>query len=176
MGQYELSINGIKVGNAFLAPGWTYYDKTVLYNTYDVTEQLRKGQNAIGAIVGNGFFNINRERYFKIVSAFGFPRLICRLKITYNDGSVKNIVSDTSWKTSPSPIYFSSIYGGEDYDAQLEQPGWNTSIFNAASWKNALLVTPPKGKLVAENDYPVSIQDSFNVKKISHPSARCIYL
>lgn len=167
LGQYELSINGTKTGNAFLAPGWTYFDKTVLYNTYDVTTQLNKGGNVIAAIVGNGFYNINRERYFKIVSAFGFPKMICRLSITYDDGSAENIVTDESWKTAPSPITFSSIYGGEDYDAQLEQSVWNTVSFNDAAWKNALLVTAPTGKLLPEQDYPVTLMDSFAVKKIS---------
>lgn len=166
LGQYEISINSTKVGNAFLAPGWTYFDKTVLYNAYNVTKQLMKGQNAIGAVVGNGFYNINRERYFKLVSAFGMPKMICRLKITYDDGSIENIVSDESWKTAPSPITFSSIYGGEDYDAQLEQGGWNTTNFNGANWKNALQVKAPLGKLLPEQDYPVVLMDSFAVKKI----------
>ena len=166
LGQYELSMNGTKLGNAFLSPGWTYFDKTVLYNCYDVSNQLLKGENAIGVIAGNGFYNINRERYFKIVSAFGMPKMICRLKITYDDGSVENIVSDKSWKTSPSPITFSSIYGGEDYDAQLEQTGWNTTKFNDGNWKNALQVKAPLGKLLPEQDYPVVLTDSFSAKKI----------
>ena len=169
LGQYEVSINGNKIGNAFLAPGWTYYDKTVLYNTYDVTNNIQEGQNAIAAIVGNGFYNINRERYFKIVGAFGFPSLLCRLKITYNDDSEENIVTDKSWKTAPSPITFSSIYGGEDYDAQLEQQGWNTTNFNDTHWKPALAVKPPSGKLYPEQDYPVRVMDSFSLKKILHP-------
>lgn len=167
LGQYELSINGTKTGNAFLAPGWTYFDKTVLYNSYDVTTQLNKGDNVIAAIVGNGFYNINRERYFKIVSAFGFPKMICRLCITYSDGSVENIVTDASWKTSASPITFSSIFGGEDYDARLEQSGWSSTYFNDAGWKNALLVKAPTGKLLPEQDYPVMLMDSFTAKKIS---------
>jgi alpha-L-rhamnosidase len=176
LGQYELSMNGIKVGNAFLEPGWTYFDKTVLYNTYNVTAQLRKGKNAIGAIVGNGFYNINRERYFKLVSAFGMPKMISLLKIKYTDGSVANIISDTSWKTSPSPIYFSSIYGGEDYDAQLEQAGWNMPLFNDQNWKPALLVKSPSGKLLPEQDYPIMFMDSFAVKKIwRSPSGAYIY-
>ncbi|NNV55139.1 family 78 glycoside hydrolase catalytic domain [Limnovirga soli] len=166
LGQYEVSINGAKVGKAFLAPGWTYFDKTVLYNTYDVTSQLQQGKNAIGALVGNGFYNINRERYFKIVSAFGMPQMICRLQIEYADGSTENIVSDESWKTAPSPITFSSIYGGEDYDAQLEQFGWNTNVFDDSKWKNALAVKAPLGKLLPEQDYPVVLTDSFLPQKI----------
>lgn len=170
LGQYELSMNGAKVGDAFLAPGWTYFDKTVLYNSYDVTAQLLNGYNAIGVIVGNGFYNINRERYFKLVAAFGMPKMICCLKITYKDGSFENIVSDESWTTAPSPITFSSIYGGEDYDAQLEQNGWNTTLFNDANWKQALFVKAPLGTLLPEQDYRVKLMDSFAVQKIQQPA------
>lgn len=166
LGQYEININGSKIGSAFLAPGWTYYDKTVLYNTYNITDKLSSGKNAIAAIVGNGFYYINRERYFKIVSAFGMPRMICRLKITYDDGSIENIVSDKSWKTTVSPITFSSIYGGEDYNAQMEENGWNTANFNDTKWKNVLLVKAPFGKLEPEQTYPVSLINSFTPKGI----------
>ena len=167
LGQYELSLNGVKTGDAFLAPGWTYFDKTVLYNTYDVTQQLLQGDNVIGLMVGNGFYNINRERYFKIVTAFGMPAMICRLKIVYEDGSIENIVSDASWKTAPSPVTFSSIYSGEAYDARLEQQGWNKAMFDDSKWMNCLLVKAPTGKLLPEQDYPVRIMDSFAVKKIT---------
>ncbi|HWB25742.1 MAG TPA: family 78 glycoside hydrolase catalytic domain [Chitinophagaceae bacterium] len=169
LGQYEATINGTRTANSFLSPGWTYYDKTVLYNTYDVTGALLNGNNTIGVIAGNGFYNINRERYFKIVTAFGMPKMKCLLKIMYDDGSTENIVSDESWKTAPSPISFSSIYGGEDYDARLEQKGWNTNTFSDAAWKKALLVKAPEGKLLPQQDYPVAIMDSFKVKKIWQP-------
>jgi hypothetical protein len=169
LGQYEMNINGKKVGNSFLAPGWTYYDKRYLYNTFDITDLVNNGQNAIGVIVGNGFYNINRERYYKVAIAFGMPKMICRIKLTYDDGSTSDIVSDASWKTAPSPITFASIYGGEDYDAQLEQHGWDTPKFSDAHWKNAMLVTPPKGHLQAEISYPVTVKDVFNAKSITQP-------
>jgi alpha-L-rhamnosidase len=175
LGQYEVSMNGTKVDSTFLAPGWSYFDKTVLYNTYNVTEQLLNEENTIGVIVGNGFYNINRERYFKIVTAFGMPKMICCLKIMYDDGSVKNIVSDNTWKTSPSPVTFSSIYGGEDYDARLEQNGWNTISFNDVAWKQVLLVKAPSGRLLPEQDYPVTLMDSFNVKRVWQPASN-IYM
>ena len=125
LGQYEAYINGTKAGNSFFAPGWTNYNQTVLYNTYDVTHAVNKGKNVIGAIVGNGFYYINREpgRFRKLETTYGMPKLICKLKIIFTDGSQTSIVSDNSWKTAASAITFSSIYGGEDYDAQLEQKG-----------------------------------------------------
>lgn len=169
LGQYEFSMNGHKVDGRFLAPGWTNYDKTVLYNTYDVTQHVKQGDNALGFVVGNGFHNINRERYRKLISVFGMPKMICQLRITYTDGSVATIVSDQSWKTAPSAITYNSIFGGEDYDAQLEQQGWNQPHFKDDGWKQALLVTPPKGQLQAEADYPLQVMQQFTAKKISQP-------
>jgi len=167
MGQYEASINGEKIGKGFLTPGWTNYDRTIFYNSYDVTKNLKKGSNVIGAIVGNGFYYIPRERYRKLVLALGMPKMICRLKITYKDGSEEDIVSDAGWKTTPSPVTFSSIYGGEDYDARQEQEGWDQAGFDASAWKPVILPTIPKGILKAEADYPVGVAETFGVKKIT---------
>lgn len=166
LGQYEASINGEKVGNSFLTPGWTNYDQTVFYNIYDVTPMLNPGKNVVGAIVGNGFYNINRERYRKLVIAYGEPKLIAQLRIRYKDGVEKIMVSGTDWKASPSPITFTSIYGGEDYDARLEQTGWNQPGFDDQAWQNAVSVTPPSGKMTEERDYPLEIKDTFSAKTI----------
>lgn len=166
LGQYEASVNGQKVGNSFLTPGWTDYNKTVLYDLYDVTKMLREGKNAIGAIVGNGFFNINRERYRKLVIAQGNPMMIAQLRVRFDDGTEQVIVSDDNWKTVPSPITFTSLFGGEDYDARLEQPGWNQPNFDDQSWQKPVLVTPPSGKLTREKDYPVEVMQEFEPKKV----------
>ena len=173
LGQYEAYLNGEKVGNASLTPGWTDYDKTVFYNTYDVASDLKTGGNAIGIIVGNGFYNVNRERYRKLVIAYGMPKMICKLSVVYDDGSSDIIVSDTGWKTAPSPITYTSIYGGEDYDAQLEQQGWNEPGFDDSEWKQALQIHAPKGELHTERDYPVSVMDRFETQRIRHLSDSC---
>lgn len=167
LGQYEAYINGTKIGDAFLTPGWTDYNKTVFYNTYDVSAYLKEGKNAVGVIVGNGFYNINRERYYKLTIAYGLPKMIARLQVKYRDGSEENIISDGNWKTSPSPISFTSIYGGEDYDARLEQKGWNSAGFSGKDWRNAVVVKQPVGKLTAEVDYPLSVKEKIGVKTIS---------
>jgi hypothetical protein len=167
LGQYEMTINGKKPGEGFLTPGWSLYGKTCFYNCFDVTKSVALGENVLAATVGNGFFYINRERYFKLVTAWGYPMLITRLQLNYPDGSSENIVSDASWETRASPIIFSSIYGGEDYDARLEQKGWNLSGFKDSGWKNALLVKEPEGILRAEQDYPVAIQQRY-----TNPSIR----
>lgn len=170
LGQFEMEINGQKYGEDFLSPGWTNYDKTCLYNSYDISGQLKPGKNAIGVIVGNGFYYVNRERYRKLVTAFGMPKMICRLIIKYTDGKEQTIVSGTDWKTSPSPVTYNSIYGGEDYDARLEQVNWSTPGFDDRKWKNAMAVTIPTGKLVAEQNYPVRVNRTMTVKHISHPA------
>lgn len=166
LGQYEALINGKKVGTGFLTPNWTRYDKTILYNTFDVAEYLQSGKNVLGAIVGNGFFYINKERYTKMPLAFGYPQMICRLLIKYIDGTEENVVSNQDWKTSPSPITFSSIYGGEDYNANLEQIGWDKPRFDDSAWKTAIESNATTGKLMPDNDYPVAVQETIQVKKI----------
>lgn len=171
LGHYELYLNGRKVGHDFLAPGWTNYQKTCLYNTYDVTDLLQQQDNAIGAIVGNGFFNVNRERYRKLVIAQGYPMLRMKLLIRYADGDVQEIVTDGSWKTAPSPVMFSSIYGGEDYNATLEQEGWSSPGFLDVAWKPAVTVKGPGGNMHAETAYPLQVMDSFRISKVEMPQA-----
>jgi alpha-L-rhamnosidase len=171
LGQYELYMNGEKIGDRFLSPGWTDYNKTFLYNIFDVTSNIKNGTNAIGVLVGNGFFNINRERYRKLVIAYGAPQMILKLEIDYEDGSRKIIVSDETWKTSPSPVTFSSIYGGEDYDARLEQQNWNFAGFNDSGWNKVVIVRGPAGNPEPENDYPVKIMQQFNPAKILKPKS-----
>jgi alpha-L-rhamnosidase len=167
LGHFEMSLNGAKIGDDFLAPGWTKYDKEALYLTYDLTKQLKKGENAIGVMLGNGFYYIPpvKERYRKLKVAYGYPKMICRLLIEYTDGTIANIISNQSWKTAPSPITFSSIYGGEDYNANLEQKGWNLAGFNDRKWKSSLLVDGPE--LNAQKEEPVKIFENFSPQHIN---------
>ncbi|MEP7142060.1 MAG: family 78 glycoside hydrolase catalytic domain [Ferruginibacter sp.] len=160
LGQFELNINGKKTGDHFLDPGWTKYDKHALYVSFDVTKQLKPGVNAIGVMLGNGFYYIPGERYRKITGAFAYPKMICRMVIEYNDGSIDNVYSNASWKTVPSPIIFSSIYGGEDYDANLEQKGWDTPSFNDTQWKNVAITTGPL--LQSQTAGPLKVMETFS--------------
>ena len=166
LGHYEAILNGQKVGEDFLSPGWTNYDKRVLYNAYDVTTQVGKGENVIAAIVGTGFRYINRERYRKLVIAEAFPMLRMMLMIRYADGSTAEINTDESWKTTASAITFSSIYGGEDYDANLETPAWTANGFVASKWKPVLVTDGPKGEMFIQADYPLRVMQSFKVKEV----------
>lgn len=168
LGQFELSLNGKKTGDHFLDPGWTQYDKHALYVTFDVTDQLMQGANALGVMLGNGFYFIPGKRYSKFSGAFGHPKMICRMFIEYRDGTAEDIVSDSSWRTAAGPTTFSSIYGGEDYDARLEQAGWDRPSFNAGGWKPVLLVDGPP-QLDAQMAEPLKIFERFSPKKIMQP-------
>ncbi|SDM09041.1 Alpha-L-rhamnosidase N-terminal domain-containing protein [Catalinimonas alkaloidigena] len=169
LGHFELSMNGQKVGDHFLDPGWTDYDEHALYVTFDVTEALQEGDNALGVMLGTGFYYIPRERYRKLTGAFGYPKMICRLQLEYADGSTESVISDPSWKTAPGPTTFSSIYSGEDYDATQEQPGWDTPGFDDAAWKHALTVDGPP-RLEAQRADPLKIMERFEAKTLTEPT------
>lgn len=173
LGQYELYVNGRKADDRFLAPGWTDYDKTCYYNTYDITSMLKKGKNALGVMVGNGFYNINRERYRKLVIAYGAPKMIAKVIIRFSDGSSATLTSDKTWKTAASPVTYTSIYGGEDYDARLEQDGWNMPGFDDRNWSGAIEVKNPFGILRAESDYPLKVMQEFTPVKIYSVNDTC---
>ncbi|MEC5143969.1 glycoside hydrolase family 78 protein [Chitinophaga sp. 212800010-3] len=168
LGQFELSLNGYKVGDHFLDPGWTQYDKKTLYVTFDLTQQLRPGSNVLGVMLGNGFYHIPKERYRKLEGTFGYPKMICRLFLEYNDGSSENIISDQRWKTAPGPVVYSSIYGGEDYNATLEQAGWNQPAFNDGSWKTAMTVSGP-ANLESQLADPLKVMDTLKPVKVYQP-------
>jgi hypothetical protein len=147
LGQYEMTLNGTKVGNDLLSPGWTEYKKTCLYNTYDITSSLQAGGNAIGLFLGNGFFNVHEGRYTKVTGSFGPVQAIGLIRLEYNDGSIQNVITDENWKVSSGPITFSSIYGGEDYDARLAEAGWDKVGFNDAEWDSPAVTQGPGGAL-----------------------------
>ena len=164
LGHFEMYINGKKVGDNFLDPGWTNYTKQALYVSFDVTKQIVHGNNAIGVMIGNGFYYVPGERYRKLTGAFGYPKMICCLIIEYSDDTKENITSNGSWKAAPSPTIFSSIYGGEDYDANKEQPGWDKAFFNDAGWKNA--VTVSGHPLQSQTAEPLKVMQVFTpIKK-----------
>ena len=149
LGQYELTLNGKKAGNDFLSPGWTKYDKTCLYDTRDITSLLRQGKNAIGLFLGNGMYNVVRvpDRFTKFKGTFGPLKTIAQIRLEYSDGPAEIIGTDDQWRVAPGPITFSSIYGGEDFDARLVQPNWDRPDFNDSKWEPALVVNGPGGEL-----------------------------
>ena len=157
LGHYELRINGRRIGDHQMDPGWTNYRKTCLYSSYDVTESLKQGNNCIAVMLGNGMYNVPGGRYTKFKGTFGPPKLICQTHVTFTDGSTQVINSDKTWETSPGPITFSCIFGGEDYDARLEQTGWDEAGFDDGNWNAVSLCEGPGGRLVAQYAPPVKV-------------------
>jgi alpha-L-rhamnosidase len=171
-GLYELYINGEKIGNHRLDPAYTRFDRRNLYVSYDVTSQLQKGKNAVGLILGNGWYN------HQSVAVWDFDRAPWRnrpafcfdLRITYSDGSVETIQSDLDWKTSFGPIVFNSIYTGEHYDARLEKKDWNTASFDDSGWEGVMYRGAPSGNIVAQQMHPVRDVETVpavSVKKLN---------
>jgi alpha-L-rhamnosidase len=176
LGHYEAYLNGAKVGDRFLAPGWTDYRKTVLYDAYDVTAQLRAGPNAIAAIVGNGFHHVAPERYYKLAIAYGWPKLLAALRIEYADGTRETIATGPAWKAAPSPVTFTSIYGGEDFDARFEPAGWARADFDDTGWGRAVAATPPEGRLQVETDHPLRVMEVLAPRSVRSTGAGvCLY-
>jgi alpha-L-rhamnosidase len=171
LGQYDLLVNGEKPGNAVLAPGWTDYRKRVLYNTFDITSALHKGDNVFGVILGNGMYNVQetKDRYEKFTGSMGAPKLILQAQITYTDGSNLRIVSDHNWRTVQGPITFSNTYGGEDFDARLDQAGWDRPGFQEKDWLEAQETEGPGGKLIAQQSPPITVHHVFKPVKITEP-------
>lgn len=152
LGLYELFLNGNRVGNQVLAPASTGYDKTVLYNTYDVTSQLQKGDNAVGITLGNGRYYNMRQTYkpWK-VPTYGYPKTRMLLTIEYADGTKESITTKENWKlTADGPIRSNNEYNGEEYDARKELINWTKVGFDDSKWENAQRVRFPGGQLRAQ--------------------------
>lgn len=156
-GLYELYINGEKIGNHRLDPMYTRFDRRNLYVTYDVTEQLRNGQNAIGVLLGNGWYNHQSKAVWDFDRApwRNRPTFCMDLRITYSDGTVETIPTDLSWKTSSGALIFNGIYTGEHYDARLEQKGWNTPDFDDSKWHGVGFRGVPSQNVKAQQIRPI---------------------
>jgi alpha-L-rhamnosidase len=158
-GLYELFLNGRRVGDAHLTPGFTSYQSRLQYQTYDVTERIHSGNNAVGALLGDGWY-VGKvgigDPWGSKPHAYGErTALLVQLQITYADGTSDRIVSDRHWKTAPSPILASSLYDGETYDARQEQAGWNQSGFDDSSWNAVQEIPASTRELVAQRGPPV---------------------
>ena len=148
LGQFEMSFNGKKSGDGLLAPGWSKYNRTCLYETHDVTPLLREGENAVGLALGDGMYNVERRnRFSKFQGTFGPLRAIGQIELEYADGSRETIVTDEAWRVHAGPVTYNDVYGGEDYDARQAQRGWDTAKFDDADWENAVELVRPSGEL-----------------------------
>nr|WP_262918399.1 alpha-L-rhamnosidase [Belliella filtrata] len=169
LGHYEFRINGEKIGNSEFAPLWSDYDKTVYFNTFEVTGNLVTGENVFGVTLGNGMYNVSGDRYAKFLVSFGPPTLMFKMKLTYEDGTTEELKSDESWKYHTSPIVFNCVFGGEDYDANLAQNGWDSPGFEDTSWQPVVIQNGPSGKLRPQLASAVKIQKQFDIHSIEEP-------
>jgi hypothetical protein len=157
------------LGENVLEPGWTNYRKTCIYQVHDLTDRVALGENVLGVMLGNGMYNVTGGRYVKFTGSFGPPKLIAQMEITYQDGSVRRIISDKSWKTAPGPIAFSCIFGGEDYDARKEISGWDEPGFDSSQWADVEECEGPGGKLSSRSTPPIRVLETFPAVNISEP-------
>lgn len=167
-GLYELSINGMRIGDHCLDPMYTRFDRRTLYVTHDVTRALQHGGNAIGVLLGNGWYNHQSTAvwYFDRASWRGRPTFCLDLRIVYDDGSVETITTGRDWKTALSPIIFNSIYTAEHYDARKELNGWNTTTFDDTAWKNVIYRSAPSDNIVAQALHPVRRVETIATKSM----------
>lgn len=156
-GLYELYINGSRVGDCRLAPAYTRFDRRTLYLTHDVTQLLKQGDNAVGVLLGNGWYNHQSTAVWNFDQApwRGRPKFCMDIRIVYDDGRVEFVSTGQDWKTSLSPVVLNSIYTGEHYDARLEQPGWNIPGSDDRKWKNASCTSAPSPLIVSQQMHPV---------------------
>jgi alpha-L-rhamnosidase len=165
-GLYEAFINGKRVGDAYLTPGWTTYNKRIQYQQYDVTSLIQSGQNAIGVATGSGWyrgyigFSRQKNFYGKEIA------LLFQLDITYTDGSKAQVISDTSWKTGTGSIVSSEIYHGETIDARKEPQGWSTTAFNDTGWAAVKEATAGTAQIIATYNEPIRKRESFKGLKL----------
>ena len=165
-GMYEASINGKRVGDAYLTPGWTSYNKRLQYQCYDVTNLLQSGKNVVGVTLGSGWyrgiigFSNNKNTYGSDIA------LLFQMHITFMDGSTAMVLSDGSWKSSTGSITYAEIYNGETIDARLEQTGWNTVSFNDIKWSPVKVANFGYANLITTQNEPVKKHEKLTVQKI----------
>jgi alpha-L-rhamnosidase len=170
LGLSELFLNGRKLGDYVLSPGLTEYPKRVFYVTFDVTEQLRRGQNAMGVVLGNGRFYSPRSKVYAGMPSYGSPKLLLHLRIEYTDGSVSEVVSDETWKLSADgPIIANNEYDGEEYDARKEFPGWSRAGFRDVNWQPAQVLPSPPGMLAAQMIPPMRVMQTLRPVALTQP-------
>ncbi|GAB4405804.1 MAG: glycoside hydrolase family 78 protein [Bacteroidia bacterium] len=174
LGYYEASLNGAPIGDRVLEPGWTNYTRRALYSVYDVTAQLAAGDNVLGVMLGNGWYNPLPLRLFgrwnlREILATGQPCLLAQLHIDYADGRRDTIFSDTTWRTHPGHILRNNVYLGEKQDGRRRLPGWDTPGFDAGAWRPAVVAAPPGGVLHPQMQPPIRITRTLRPVAITEP-------
>jgi alpha-L-rhamnosidase len=172
-GVYELFINGTRVGDDVLAPGWTDYDRRVQYQTYDVTPLLAEGQNAPGALLGDGWYAgfVGFDPKHRGALYGPRPQLLAQLHVEYEDGTRESIATDRSWKCSTGPVLFSDLLMGESYDARKEMPGWSIPGFDDPAWYGVDAGELGDIDLVAQPDEGIRVTEELVAKAVTEPES-----
>ena len=167
LGAYELHLNGARVGQNYFNPGWTEFRKRVYYQTYDVTKMLRQGDNAIGAILSDGWYSgyiwAGRDTYRTV------PKLCVQLRLEYADGTRETVATDETWKLAYGPIREGDVQQGETYDARLEMPGWDSAAFNDTTWQPVTVSMVTNLVLGVSPCAPVRKQQELKALKLTEP-------
>ena len=176
LGLYEMQINGRRVGDQVLTPGWTSYDKRLEYQTYDVTDLLKRGTNAVGVVLGDGWYRgrlaweTRRNTYGKGVA------LLAQIHVRYTDGREQVIATGDGWKSGTGPILMADIYNGETYDARLEKSGWAQAGFDDHEWKGVRIAQHPTDVIIAPAGPPIRrIQELKPVKVLRTPAGETVF-
>lgn len=170
-GVYEIYMNDAKVGDELLAPGWTSYKHRHQYQTYDVTDQIRSGENGIGILLGDGWYKgevsfIPRRNYYGDRRA-----ALLQLHICYEDGTEEIIKTDPTWKAATGPILLSEFFAGETYDARLEKQGWSTHHYKDEEWFATASLDLSFNQLVAQENLPTRVTETIKPIKVIHTPA-----
>ncbi|WP_409340613.1 family 78 glycoside hydrolase catalytic domain [Paenibacillus sp. MBLB4367] len=175
LGLYEMHLNGRRVGDSYFTPGWTSYKHRLQYQTYDVTEQMVIGDNALGAVLGNGWYKGKLTGQHKPNVYGERTAFLMQLHLEYENGAEEVIVTDSGWKTAESPILMSELYEGETYDARLERIDWSTPGYDDAEWLAADTLPYAKETLLAQENEPVrKIEEIFPVALLKTPSGETV--
>jgi len=175
-GLYEFHLNGQKVGDGLFTPGWTSYNKRLQYQVYDITKQLAKGQNAVGAILGDGWYR-GPLRWDKLRNIYGKKlALLLQINIEYSDGTSEIIGTNSNWKASTGPILMSGIYDGEKYDSRLEKNGWDKPGYDDKDWSSAAEKDFSKDILIAAEGPAVKITQTIKpISKFTAPNGDLVF-
>jgi alpha-L-rhamnosidase len=175
LGLYELELNGRRVGDQVFTPGWTSYNNRLQYQTYDVTAHLQRGENVVGATLGDGWYR-GYMGWGEARNLYGDRlALLCELRITHADGRVQIVGSDESWKSATGPILHSDIYMGEAYDARLERPGWSAPGYDDGAWASVRTLDRSKKTLIAPAGPPVRrIEEIRPVEILKTPAGETV--
>lgn len=177
LGHFKMYLNGKKVGLNEMDPGWTNYDQSVQYMCFDVSELIQKGNNVIGLSVGNGFYSGDAgDRHFYTIGKgyepFGSELItLGEWHIEYDDGSIEIIKTEQgSWKARESATILANVYGSENFDARIYPNGWYDYGFDDSEWNEAVLLSPPEGKLVCQNQPPITVKKIYETIGIEEPN------